>query len=733
MTNEKNEIINGTVENLIYYNGYTVLNVLLKDGTNLSVVGFLPGISEGEQVELTGTYTVHPKYGEQFSAVSYVRLLPQKLSEIIKFLSSGIIKGVGPATAKKIADRFGEESLEIIADYPARLAEISGISEKKALEIGKSYVEQLGVRDVVMFFQRYGISSKFAMKIYRKYGVTTVEQIKLNPYLLAEQVRGIGFSKVDGIALSLGFSHNDKRRICAGVIYCLYSAALNGHSYLPKDTLVEDVVKLLDVDEGETENAVTSLVFAEKIYIEKHALFDAVYLPVYKNAEDYTAKRLKAYKNHDYTNNKKKVDKILALIEKQQNIVFADLQKEAVYAVMDNGVTVITGGPGTGKTTIINAIIKVMEETGKTVFLAAPTGRAAKRMTEMCGVEAKTIHRMLEVEFKDDDETTFFGKNEDNPIDCDVLIIDETSMVDILLVSAVLKALKPTARLILVGDSDQLPSVSAGYVLRDIIASGTVKTIALTEIFRQAKESAIVVNAHLINRGQYPELNNADNDFFLVRRDSAFDIVSTIVQLCEKRLPKAYGFDAVSDIQVISPTRKGQAGVVALNEKLQAKLNPKTKSKKEKVFGGVTFREGDKIMQNKNNYDIEWTKGGLRGNGVFNGDVGYINSIDTEDETLTVIFDDKEYIYNFSQADELELAYAITVHKSQGSEFDGVVMPMYPCAPMLQNRSLLYTAVTRARKLAVLVGREECIKVMVDNKSEQKRYSGLQKKLEEQL
>ncbi|MBQ9998070.1 MAG: AAA family ATPase, partial [Clostridia bacterium] len=416
------ETIKGTVENLIYsnsQNGYTVLNVLLQDGTELSVVGYLPGISEGEQVEITGNYTVHPKYGEQFSALSYVRVLPQKLSEIIKFLSSGIIKGVGPATAKKIADRFGEESLEIIADYPARLAEISGISEKKALEIGKSYVEQLGVRDVVMFFQRYGISSKFAMKIYQKYGLTSVEQIKLNPYLLAEQVRGIGFNKVDGIALSLGFSHNDKRRICAGVIYCLYSAALNGHSFLPKGMLVENVVKLLDVDEGEAENAVTSLVFAEKIYIEKHTMFDAVYLPVYKNAEDYTAKRIKSY-NNIYKKDKKKVDKILGNIEKQQNIVLADMQKEAVYTVMDNGVTVITGGPGTGKTTIINAIIKVMEEMGKTVFLAAPTGRAAKRMTEMCGVEGKTIHRLLEVEFKDDDETTFFGKNEDNPIDCDV-------------------------------------------------------------------------------------------------------------------------------------------------------------------------------------------------------------------------------------------------------------------------------------------------------------------------
>ena len=727
------ETIKGTVENLIYsnsQNGYTVLNVLLQDGTELSVVGYLPGISEGEQVEITGNYTVHPKYGEQFSALSYVRVLPQKLSEIIKFLSSGIIKGVGPATAKKIADRFGEESLEIIADYPARLAEISGISEKKALEIGKSYVEQLGVRDVVMFFQRYGISSKFAMKIYQKYGLTSVEQIKLNPYLLAEQVRGIGFNKVDGIALSLGFSHNDKRRICAGVIYCLYSAALNGHSFLPKGMLVENVVKLLDVDEGEAENAVTSLVFAEKIYIEKHTMFDAVYLPVYKNAEDYTAKRIKSY-NNIYKKDKKKVDKILGNIEKQQNIVLADMQKEAVYTVMDNGVTVITGGPGTGKTTIINAIIKVMEEMGKTVFLAAPTGRAAKRMTEMCGVEGKTIHRLLEVEFKDDDETTFFGKNEDNPIDCDVLIIDETSMVDILLMSSVLKALKPTARLILVGDSDQLPSVSAGYVLRDIIASGAVKTIALTEIFRQAKESAIVVNAHLINGGKYPELNNADNDFFLVRRDSAVDIVSTIVDLCKNRLPKAYGFDAVSDIQVISPTRKGQAGVAALNEKLQAALNPKSKTKKEKTFGGVTFREGDKVMQNKNNYDIEWTKGELRGNGVFNGDIGYIECVDLYEEILTVVFDDKQYVYNFSQADELELAYAITVHKSQGSEFDAVVMPMYPCAPMLQNRNLLYTAVTRAKKLAVLVGREECIKTMVDNKSEQKRYSGLQKKLEE--
>ncbi len=732
------EEIEGTVENIIYCNqanGYTVCNVLLKDGTDMAVVGCLPAIAEGEQVKLTGKFVIHPEYGEQFKAESYERVMPKEISEILRYLSSGVIKGVGPATAKKITNRFGLEALEIIADYPARLSEISGISEKKALEIGESYASQLGVRDIVMFLQRFGISSKFALKIYQKLGSNSVELIKLNPYIMTEQVSGLGFKKADGVALSMGVALNDKRRIQSGVIYTLFQGAANGHTCLPKAMLIEEAKNLLGVDEGEVENAITSLVFNEKLIHDTAVGFDAIYLPSYRNAENYTALRLAEHSKNKYEVTKKKIDKIISNIEKNENITLASLQREAVSMAVNSGVTVITGGPGTGKTTIINAIIKAIEEMGLAVMLAAPTGRAAKRMTEMCGAEAKTIHRLLEAEYRDDEDTMHFAKNENDKLDCDVLIIDEMSMVDIMLMSSVFKALKPKARLVLVGDSDQLPSVSAGYVLRDIISSGAVNTIALTEIFRQAKESAIVVNAHMINSGSYPVLNGENSDFFMVRRDSGQDIVSTIVDLCINRLPKAYGFDSVNNIQVISPTRKGTAGINNLNEQLQKAINPPSLDKAERGYGSITFRVGDKVMQNKNNYDIPWTKGDnvICGCGVFNGDVGFIKEIDNDSETITVVFDEKEYLYPFSQADELELAYAITVHKSQGSEFDGVIIPMYPCAPMLMNRNLLYTAVTRAKKLVVLVGREACINVMVDNANQQRRYSGLCKKLEELL
>jgi len=737
MWNDTNfEEIEGTVENIIYCNaanGYTVCNVLLKDGTEMAVVGCLPALAEGELVRLTGKFVIHPDYGEQFKAETYERIMPREISDILRYLSSGIIKGVGPATAKKIINRFGCETLEIIADYPARLSEISGISEKKALEIGESYAQQLGVRDVVMFLQKYGISSKFALKIYQKLGANTVELIKLNPYIIADQINGIGFKKVDSIAISMGVENNDKRRVESGVIYCLSLSVMNGHTCLPKAMLIEDAKKLMEVDEGEVENAINTLVFNEKLYIDSASGLEHVYLPAFKNAENYTARSLVEHTKNKYAVENKKVQKIIDGIQKKDCIVLAERQCDAVRMAVNNGVTVITGGPGTGKTTIINAIIKTMSEMGCTVCLAAPTGRAAKRMTDMCGVEAKTLHRLLEVEYRDDDEAMHFAKNENNKIDCDVLIIDEMSMVDIILMAAVFKALKPQTRLVLVGDADQLPSVSAGYVLRDIISSGAVKTVALTEIFRQAKESAIVVNAHLINHGEYPVLNGEKSDFFLVRRDSGHDIVNTIVELCVSRLPKAYGYDSVNNIQVISPTRKGSAGIVSLNEQLQKAINPPSADKAERSYGSFVFREGDKVMQNKNNYDIPWTRGNdvIGGVGVFNGDVGFIKEIDNENEFMIVVFDEKEYMYSFSQLDELELAYAITVHKSQGSEFDAVVMPMYPCAPMLQNRNLLYTAVTRAKKLVVLVGRENCVNIMVDNANQQRRFSGLCRKLEE--
>lgn len=734
-TQQENEKIKGIVTEIVYYNsvnGYAVCDIDTDEDT-VTAVGYMPYIAGGEKVTLTGQWTFHQDYGPQFKVEFFEKDMPSEVNDILKYLASGSIKGVRMITAQKIVDMFGEDTLKILETQPEKLAKIQGISKKKALEIGEEYIKQQGVRNIVMYLQKFGITPASAVKVYKRYGSEAVEIVKDNPYVLSETVYNIGFKTVDKIALEMGVQPNAVIRIEAAIKHILNNATMSGHTYLPKNFLLEEVCRFLNISSQEAENTLVKMIFESKL---KNEIDDNntqnIYLPKLYEAEFYVATKIKKISKNKTDNNDIDIEKIIKEVEKQNKITLAEHQKSAVYCAMEKGSTVITGGPGTGKTTIINTIIQIMYKLDQKVMLAAPTGRAAKRMTEVCGVESKTIHRLLESTFSEADDNMRFSKNEENPLDCDLLIIDEMSMVDILLMQALLKALKAHTRLIMVGDSDQLPSVGAGNVLHDIINSGVVSTVSLTEIFRQAKESAIVVNAHKINHGEYPEFNKEGTDFFLVKRDNAIDISSSIIDLFIKRLPKAYRYNPLYQIQILSPTRKGITGVTELNNALQKVINPPDKKKREKAFKNIIFREGDKVMQTRNNYDMEWTKLDNHeetGFGIFNGDIGYIHHIDKEMESATIVFDDRLCIYEFAKMEDLDLAYAVTVHKSQGSEFDAVIMPMYPCAPMLQNRSLFYTAVTRAKKLVVLVGRESCIQDMINNKNEQIRYTGLEQKL----
>lgn len=727
------EKMTGVVREVVFYNrenGYAVCALETSDDF-VTAVGCMPGVAEGESVTLEGVWSFHQEYGPQLKVLRFDKNMPTEEADILKYLSSGTIRGVRMATAKKIVAYFGKDALNILASCPEKLSQIHGISPKKAREIGEEYARQMGVRTVMLFLQKFGIGPSCAVRIYKRYGVNAVDVIQENPYVLAEAVYGIGFKTADSIALQMGVALNAPVRIEAALCHLLWNATLSGHTFLPKDKLLEQATALIGCDAGEAEQCAGTLVFASKLVREQAADGERMYLSALYQAEVYTAAKLKKLAQVRHLTVDFDVEAVIAQVEREQHISLAEHQKSAVYCALENGVTVITGGPGTGKTTIINSIIRMMEQLGKSVLLAAPTGRAAKRMTEVCGMEAKTIHRLLESSYSDDRDHMQFMRDDENPLECDILIVDEMSMVDIFLIHALLKAVKAGTRLVLVGDSDQLPSVGAGYVLRDIIQSGVIPTVALTDIFRQAKESAIVVNAHRINHGALPKCNEPGSDFFLVRREHAADIASAIVELCCKRLPAAYGYNPTAQIQVLSPTRKGLTGVQELNAQLQAVLNPPAPHKRERRFKNRVLREGDKVMQIKNNYDLEWSRleDGAEGTGVFNGDIGYVHHIDADGEEVAVVFDDRLCLYPYGLLDELELAYAVTVHKSQGSEFDVIVMPMYPCAPMLQTRNLLYTAVTRAKKLVVLVGRERSIAAMVQNIHEQTRYSGLGSKL----
>lgn len=727
-------MIDGTVETIIYENkenGYTVCDVS-SAGQLITMTGYMPNLTEGERIEAHGDWFTHMEYGDQFKVEYYERHMPSNEVEIEKYLSSGLLPGIGKATAKKIVKEFGADALEVIEKTPDKLMVIPGLTKKKVDEIYKKYVELIGVRDAIMFFQQFGMRASSAVRAYQIFGEKTVDTIKSNPYIMVGSVDGVSFSAADTMAEKLGFCMDSYERVSCGIKFLLRQIGyLNGHTYLPRQTVTGNAAQNLNIELENAENVIAEMLLREEIIQINYGEYDAIYLSEFYRAEKRVAQRLLEMSELVFDIDGAQIDKMIEEVEKKNKILLAEAQLEAVKCVFENSAMVITGGPGTGKTTIIKTIIELMEASGKRVMLTAPTGRAAKRMTEVCGIEAKTIHRLLEITPGENEVGNRFARNENNKLDCDVLIVDEMSMVDILLMDSLLAALSRGARIVMVGDSDQLPSVGAGNVLKDIIESDSLTCIKLTEIFRQARESMIVVNAHRINHGEMPLLNDQDNDFFLVTRDDPMTIPDTIADLCARRLPRHYGFNGISQIQVLTPTRKSIIGVTNLNAILQDRLNPPSPDKTEYVTSKCVYRLGDKVMQIKNNYQMEWERldGSEKGLGIFNGDVGFISDISSNSQKLTVIFDDRAVVYDFMLLDELELAYAATVHKSQGSEFDAVIMPMCETHRLLMTRNLLYTAITRAKKLVVLVGREEIIKCYVDNDNIQKRFSGLKDKM----
>ncbi|MBE7039445.1 MAG: ATP-dependent RecD-like DNA helicase [Ruminococcaceae bacterium] len=719
----------GSVENIIFSNesnSYAVFEFYSDSFGLFTCTGTVPYIKAGEFLKVTGIWTTHYVYGEQFKVTAFEKLKPSTTGEILTYLSSGVIPGIREATARKIVNYFLEDTLSVISETPERLAEINGISLKKALKIGKAYEDIRSKEGLILFLHKFGISTNFAVKIYDRFGESAIALIKENPYILCDSVRGISFKTSDSIAKGMGITNENEHRIHSGIKYVLlYSAFSGGHTYLPRDILIKLTVKILEISDLAAENGLVGLLIERELYSANVNGEEGIFLPEFYNSERLLAsnlKRLAAMKKDGCEN----AEKIIRRIEKNTDITLADAQRKAVITAVTSGITVITGGPGTGKTTTIKFIIDVFKDMGKKIALTAPTGRAAKRMTSVTGMEAKTIHRLLEIGFSDDDIFKEFARGSDFPLPYDVIIADEVSMIDSLLMSSLADSLSAGAKLILVGDSDQLPSVGAGNVLSDIIESKTCPVIRLDTVFRQAEESMIVVNAHRINNGEYPQYNVKNKDFFFVDCNGIENIANKVKILVSDRLPKAYGYNPMTDIQVISPMKKTVSGVINLNKILQDTLNPQNGKKNEKVFPSRILRVGDKVMQIKNNYDLLWKRkdGAEEGSGVFNGDMGFISSID-EDSVCVVFDDDKEVTYSNNTLDELELAYAITVHKSQGSEFPVVVMPVFSGAPKLMSRNLFYTAITRASKCVILLGSRIAAQKMVDNDFEECRYSSL--------
>lgn len=734
---DENVTITGRVYEIIYQNsdnGYTVCEIDSSTDGLFTATGYMPYIGEGENISVTGVWAMHPEYGEQLRVTYYESILPTDEESIIDYLSSGIISGIRLATAKKIVDTFGTDTLNIMLTDPMRLAEIKGISEAKAQKIGESYLKLQSMQSILMFLRQYGISNNLAFKVHQTLGSAAVEQIKENPYILADRVDGISFKTADYIAHLRGIPKNSPLRISSGIKYILETCAYNqGHTYLPRTMLISNIMAQLGVTCEEAENGITNLELLHEIYCDMVNGEEVCYLAAYYIAENYVARRLAALSSYPppYTLSEKESEEVIAEAEAADGIELDKEQRRAVLAAINYGLLVITGGPGTGKTTTINTIIKALSAMQLSIALTAPTGRASKRMSQVTGFDAKTIHRLLGVKPGNDTEMRMFAYNESNPLPYDVIIVDEVSMVDIQLMYSFLKAVKRGAKVILCGDSDQLPSVGPGNVLHDIINSQLIPVIRLERIFRQAEESLIVVNAHKINCGEMPEIRTRDTDFFFMSRSSADLTFATIIDLYKSRLPKRYSINPISSIQVLSPSKKGITGSVNLNHELQNALNPPDMLKQEYAFGKTVFRVGDKVMQVKNDYDIVWTTpDGESGTGIFNGDMGIIDSISVKDRQMTIIFDDdKETEYSFSDLDKLDLAYAITVHKSQGSEFPIVIIPVCRYAPMLMCRNLLYTAVTRAKNMVILVGSDSACKTMIQNNDEKKRYTGLCSKL----
>lgn len=728
--------ITGTIEEIIYTNpenGYMICGIDSAEEGLFTATGYMPYLSEGESVALSGNWTTHPDYGEQFRVSYYETVLPSDEEAILKYLSSGIVAGIREATAKKLIEKFGKDVLDVMLREPERMSEIKGISKEKAKKIGEAFAELQSMQSIVMFLQRYNVSANMAVRVHNVLGTRAVETIKENPYILADKIDGISFKTSDTIAFNMGIPKNSILRIKTGVKYILQNAAYtSGHTYLPKSVLIEHAAYTLKVEETEVEGAVSELVSTREIFIDNVENTEVYYLYPYYEAEYYVARRLSSIANHvpKFTMTEKQTEKAIDEIEERENISLAAEQRNAVRTAVFSDCMVLTGGPGTGKTTTINTIISVLEGMKLSVSLAAPTGRAAKRLTQVTGLEAQTIHRLLGTQMSGEGYHTF-THDEENPLRADVIILDEVSMIDINLMSSFLKAVKHGAKLILSGDADQLPSVGAGNVLRDIISSGAMPVIMLNKIFRQAEESLIIVNAHKINKGELPELRDKSGDFFFLRRQNPERAAFTIVDLYKNRLPKSYDIDPISGIQILSPTKKGIVGTVNLNKIIQQNVNPPDEMKQEHIYGNTVFRTGDKVMQIKNNYDMIYKReNGENGMGIFNGDMGIVRDVFERDKYITVVFDEDKIVdYPFSSLDELDLAYAVTVHKSQGSEFPMVIMPVCSFAPMLMNRNLFYTAVTRAKDMVVLVGSEKTVERMTKSNQFEDRFTGLNEKL----
>ncbi|WP_394871560.1 SF1B family DNA helicase RecD2 [Clostridium perfringens] len=733
------EALNGIVESIVFKSsdtGYTVIK-FRENNIIHTAVGVLPHVKEGQNLKITGSWVNHSQFGKQFKVEECEEILPTSKDGIEKYLSSGIIQGIGPVTAKKIVNKFGEDTLNILDNNIERLKEIEGIGKKKLETIIESYREQRELKNITIFLQTHGLSVNQCLKIYKKYGASSVDTVKNNPYILCDEISGIGFKTSDKIARSLGIEIDSPFRIQSGIRYVINEFCANGHTFMPKDELIKEASNVLTVSGDIIEENIKNAALDRKIKLERVNDKEGVFTIPNYYCELGITNRILTLAISNFQDISVDVDHLILQFEKKNNITFAESQKDAIISAFQNGIEIITGGPGTGKTTIIKCIIEIFETCGLKVLLGAPTGRAAKRMSESTGKEATTIHRMLDMGVFEKEESVFVTNAEEHSLEADVVIIDEASMIDITLMNALLKSIKVGTRLIIVGDVDQLPSVGAGNVLNDFIESGFTKVVRLKEIFRQGKESMIVVNAHKINKGEMPKLNEKGTDFFFIRNDIQEGILNTIIDLINTRLPKFNSnWDKLKSIQILVPMKKGVLGVTNLNERIQNVLNPKAPYKKEKEFRSMVFREGDKVMQIKNNYSLKWTriagKGEHEGLGVFNGDMGFIESIDLEGKKLSIIFDDeRRVIYDFMYLDELDLAYAITIHKSQGSEFPVVIIPAYMGAPLLMNRNLLYTGITRAKEMVVVVGIPKALKYMVDNTRSMERYSSLNWRIKE--
>lgn len=736
--NEPEDSVSGIVDSIIYQNeenGYTVCEIEDSAGEPVTVVGIIPYLTEGDKITAHGTWTNHQVYGRQFKVETYEKTLPAEEGDILRYLAGGNIKGIGPKTAQKIVEQFGTDSFSVIENHPEWLSEIPGITKKKAEAITENFKSMSGARAVMMFCSDY-FTPQTAMKIYQKWGGSAVDRIRNNPYRLCEDFHGISFSRADRIAMGMGLAADSDDRLMHGLVYVLrQEASRSGHTCIPDSELLRCAVELLfagDVNYAERvaeclEKAVAKLSLVPLEVDGVRYIFD----PMMYRAETYIAKKMRQINERCPKMNARDGARMIESCEAKSGITYAAMQKKALSQAMSDGVMILTGGPGTGKTTIIKGLISIFESLDYDVSLAAPTGRAAKRMSEATSHEAKTIHRLLEMDFSDENGSKFL-RDENNTLDADVVIIDEASMIDVQLMESLLKAIKNGARLILIGDSDQLPSVGAGNVLGDLIESEAFPVIRLTEIYRQSDESLIITNAHRINAGQMPDTSRNDADFFFLRRESEEAISATVIDLVKNRLPRSYGADIVPKIQVLTPSRKGLSGTDILNAGLQDALNPRAPGKNEKKSRDVVFRVGDRVMQTKNNYEIEWeTSDGKTGVGVYNGDIGVVTDIDKEDNLVTVEFDERICVLDAAQLDEVDHAYAITVHKSQGSEYPVVILPLYSCAPMLLSRNLLYTAVTRASKMVILVGKPSVLQQMINNNRHTIRCTMLKKFLME--